>query len=127
MYLRIEQKEIPLHKDKVVITGYIIVFIHDGQRRTMAAPPSNLLTKGGSYFFVNVILIKTFSDSLSSTFTCDNYPIRYPILTQTLARENHRSWTVELMHSEKLGPSGEPEPTSSITGAVLEVHARLPV
>ena len=48
MYLRIELKEIPLYKNKVVITRYIIVFIHHGQRRTMA-PSTNLLTKGGSY------------------------------------------------------------------------------
>ena len=42
MYLCIELKEIPLYKNKIVITGYIIVFIHDGQRRTIA-PSSNLL------------------------------------------------------------------------------------
>ena len=44
MYLRIE---LSLYKNKVIITGYIIRFVHDGQGRNMT-PPSNLLTIGGS-------------------------------------------------------------------------------
>ena len=62
MYLLIELNEIQLYKNKVVITVYIIRFIHAGQRRTMA-PPSNLLNKGGSYLkkcnIYNIYLKKT--------------------------------------------------------------------